>query len=285
MKAGSRQYGELPARDVLVAPWHDVHVDLIGPWKVQVHGMDLYFQALTVIDPVTNLCEIYRIQEKTAYHVGQQLENGWFSRYPRPMRCIHDQGPEFKGESFRTVLTDNGVDDVSTTIKNPRANAICERVHQTIGNVLRTMTYAHPPQDMLAASDMMDACLATAMHATRAVASRALDNISPGALVFQRDMFLDVPLVADIMAITNKRQVVVNETLRRANQSRRNYDYKVNDQVLVRVPDPDKLEARFEGPYSVETVHVNGTLTIQRAPNVIERISIRRVKPYRSPVP
>jgi hypothetical protein len=74
LKGGSRQYGELPPRDVLVAPWHDIHVDLIGPWNVTVHGVDLYFNALTVIDPVTNLLEIYRVQEKSAYHLGQQLE-------------------------------------------------------------------------------------------------------------------------------------------------------------------------------------------------------------------
>ena len=71
--------------NVLFMPWHDIHVDLVGPWKITVHGMDLYFHALTVIDPVTNLLEIYRLQEKSAYYVGQQLENGWFAHYPHPM--------------------------------------------------------------------------------------------------------------------------------------------------------------------------------------------------------
>jgi hypothetical protein len=79
LKVGSRQYGELPPRDVLVAPWHDVHVDLIGPWKVTVNGLDCYFHALTVIDPVTNLLEIYWLCEKTAFHVTQQFENGWLA--------------------------------------------------------------------------------------------------------------------------------------------------------------------------------------------------------------
>lgn len=281
MKGGSRQYGELPPRDVLVAPWHDIHVDLIGPWKITVQGMDLYFNALTVIDPVTNLLEIYRIQEKSSYYVGQQLENGWFARYPRPMRCVHDQGPEFRGSAFTQILENHGVEDVSTTIKNPQANAICERIHQTVGTVLRTLCHVNPPQNMLEASDLMDNCLATAMHATRAVASNATDKIAPGALVFQRDMFLDVPLVADIIAITQKRELAVNESLRKANLQRLNYDYNVNDQVLVKVFDPDKLDPRYEGPYQVLQVHVNGTLTIQRSPNITERISIRRLKPHR----
>jgi transposase InsO family protein len=75
----------------------------------------------------------------------QILRNGWLSRYPRPMRCIHDQGTEFQGSQFRLVLENNGIEDVSITIKNPQANAICERVHQTVGNVLRTMTQTNPP--------------------------------------------------------------------------------------------------------------------------------------------
>jgi Integrase zinc binding domain len=69
LKVRSQQYGELPPRDVLVAPWHKVNVDLIGPRR----------HALTVINPVTNLLEIYRLREKTAVHVAQQFENGWLA--------------------------------------------------------------------------------------------------------------------------------------------------------------------------------------------------------------
>ena len=111
---------------MLYAPWHDIHINLIGPWKITVNGIDLYFHALTVIDPVTNLLEIYRLQEKSAYHVGQQLENSWLAQYPHPVWCIHDQGPEFKGASFQQILTNNGIENKPTTVKNPQSNAICE---------------------------------------------------------------------------------------------------------------------------------------------------------------
>jgi hypothetical protein len=64
-KSGARQYGELPVRDVRVAPWYEVHVDLIGPWKVSVNGIECAFKALTMIDPVTNLVEIVRSVTET----------------------------------------------------------------------------------------------------------------------------------------------------------------------------------------------------------------------------
>jgi hypothetical protein len=77
LKAGSKAYGHLLPREALVAPWYEIQVDLVGPWKITVQGMDLYFNALTIIDPVTNLVEIIRITDKTARHVRMQLENNW----------------------------------------------------------------------------------------------------------------------------------------------------------------------------------------------------------------
>jgi transposase InsO family protein len=91
-------------------------------------------------------------------------------QYPRPIRCIHDAGGEFTGGSLQDELVENnGIKDVPTTIKNPQANAICERMHQTVSHVLRTHLHMHPPQDIASANAIMDyPYLATAMHATRA---------------------------------------------------------------------------------------------------------------------
>ena len=55
-------YGELPSRIADLAPWNAVAVDCIGPWSITLpDGQTLQFNALTCIDPVTNLVEIVRI--------------------------------------------------------------------------------------------------------------------------------------------------------------------------------------------------------------------------------
>ena len=59
----------MPEREAILAPWEEVHVDLVGPWKVQVDNTELEFKALTCIDPVTNLTELIRINNKTSAHV------------------------------------------------------------------------------------------------------------------------------------------------------------------------------------------------------------------------
>ena len=46
------------------------------------------------------------------------------------------------------MLVLNGIEDVTTTVKNPQANAIYEGLHQSISNSLRVMLKAHPPMQL-----------------------------------------------------------------------------------------------------------------------------------------
>ena len=278
-KLVGRGVGELPPREAPLLPWEEVAVDLVGPWPVEVNGRELLFHALTCIDPVTNLVELVRIQNKTAAYVGMKFENEWLARYPNPTKCIFDQGREFIGDGFQRVLRRNGIKPAATTVKNPQANAVCERMHQTVANMLRPLLRARPPQNHEQAADVVDSALATAARATRIALHRQL-QISPGALVYQRDMLLNIPLLADIQTIRDRRQVLIDEQLRQENMRRRSHDYAVGERVLVVAYKPTKLGSRTMGPYTIERVHANGTVTIRRAPTVQERINIRRLRPY-----
>ena len=75
-------YGDLPPRQAPLLPWNEVAVDLIGPWPLDVAGEIVKFDALTCIDPVTNLTELILIHNRTSQHVAQQFENCWLARYP-----------------------------------------------------------------------------------------------------------------------------------------------------------------------------------------------------------
>ena len=90
-------YGMLPPREAPLAPWSEMMIHLIGPWKMKINDEDVYFNALTCIDPVTILVEIIRIENKTAQHGRCKFEEYWLNRYPRPNRCIHDNGGKFMG--------------------------------------------------------------------------------------------------------------------------------------------------------------------------------------------
>jgi hypothetical protein len=71
------------------------------------------------------------------------------------------------------------------------------------------------------------------------------------------------------------------------NAKRISHDYQPNEEVLI-LNETDrisKLAPRASGPYQIIRVHTNGTLTIRRNNN-LQRINIRRVRPYfrRSPL-
>ena len=229
---------------------------------------------------VTNLVELIRIENKSAAHVAAKFNEVWLSRYPRPQRVIHDQGGEFVGWHFQHLLNQHGILDRPITSKNPQANAICERMHQTVGNTLRALQTLNPPAGIHDANHLIDTALANCMYATRTAISGAL-GVSPGAMVFHRDMILDIPVVADLNLIQQKRQALVDERLMQANRKRFSYDYHINDEVLKLEHRPSKLQPRAHGPYRILQVHANGTVTIRLSPTTIERISIRRIKPYR----
>ena len=116
------------------------------------------------------------------------------------------------------------VKDVSSTCKNPQYNSISERMHQTVGNILRTELYINPPLNMIQARDIIDSGLATTMHATRKTIPTTLGS-TPGVLAFSRDMFLNITFIADCQAIQKYCEHYINDNLLLVYLKQRKYDY------------------------------------------------------------
>eukprot|EP00957_Ditylum_brightwellii_P128257 9782080-Ditylum_brightwellii.AAC.1 len=116
---------------------------------------------------------------------------------------------------------------------------------------------------------MINQALATAMHAMQTTIAMMLDG-TPGALAFSRDTFLNIPLIADWKAITSRRKHHVNDNLHCANKKQRQYECASGQKVLKKVHSPTKLGVRTSGPYIIECVYVNGTLSIELHPGVVD---------------
>jgi hypothetical protein len=68
-KLAGHGYGLLSEQEVQIAPWEEVAIDLIGPWKVKVNGQQVEFNALTCIDTALNLVKLICVDNKTAEHI------------------------------------------------------------------------------------------------------------------------------------------------------------------------------------------------------------------------
>ena len=74
---------------------------------------------------------------------------------------------------------------------------------------------------------------------------------------------------------------MIDENLMRQNKKRRYFYYAAGQEILIKAINPSKFEPRAHGPYRIQRVYTNGTIDVLRRENVIERINIRRVIPFR----
>jgi hypothetical protein len=289
-----------------MTPWEALCVDLIGPYTLKgKDGSQIDFMCLTMIDPASSWFEMVELPvmefitpvaetgkkgtkthkknitkgdyfDKTSTMISHLVNKTWFSRYPRCQHIIYDNGSEFKLH-FEALCDSYGIKRKPTSVKNPQATAILERVHQVIATMLRTAEI--DMANSVAPSDI-DTFLTNASWAIRSTYHTVL-KASPGAAIFGRDMLFDIPYIADWSKIGDYRQRQTDLNTARENKSRADYDYKVGDKVLIRKDGIlRKSESRYDSePWTITSVHTNGTIRVERGTKS-ERINIRRVTPY-----
>ncbi len=94
-------------------------------------------------------------------------------------------------------------------------------------------------------------------------------------------MLFHIPFVADWRKIGEHRQSLTNHGNHRENAKRIDYDHKVRDKVLmINKGILRKAESAYgKEPWTITTVHMNGTIKIQRGIKT-ERLSIQRVEQF-----
>ena len=217
-KRKKQKFGKLPPKQVIDKPWEYLCVDLIGPYTLKgKDGSEVDFMCLTMIDPASSWFEMVELPvselppaddktkeayfDKSSAMIGHLVNKCWFSRYPRCKNIIYDNGSEFKLH-FETLCDSYSVTRKPTSIKNPQANAILERVHQVLMGMIRTSEI--DMADSVSVKDI-DAVLTNASWAIRSTYHTVL-KASPGAAVFGRDMLFDIPFIADWNKIGDYRQ-------------------------------------------------------------------------------
>ena len=150
-------------------------------------GKSVYLQAVTMIDPATGWIEIRTVPSPRADLVANQVELAWLTRYPLPNKVIVDRGNEFLAEFREMITNDYGITVKPITSRNPQANAILERVHQTIGNILRTFKVQNMVLDD---KNPWDGILASTMFALRATV-HTTTQYTPAQLIFGRDSIIN----------------------------------------------------------------------------------------------
>ena len=275
-----KKYGWLPPKEAEAIPWDKLCIDLIGPYRIRRKGQpDLICRCVTMIDPATGWFEIHQYDDKRSITVANIAEQEWFSRYPWPTQVTFDRGSEFIGKDFKQMIKrDYGIKGKPITVRNPQANATVERVHQVIGNIIRTFELE---DNYLDEDDPRKGILSATAFAVRSTYHTTLQK-SPGQLVFGRDMIFNIKHEANWEIIKKRKQNLINKNNERENSKRIEHEYKEGDLVMLLRGTENKYEKPYNGPFEIEKVNDNGTVRLT-VNSVTDTYNVRRLYPYIDP--
>ena len=274
-----KKYGHLPPKEAESIPWDKMCIDLIGPYKIRRKGKDnedLVCKCVTMIDPATGWFEIHQYDDKRSITVANIAEQEWLSRYPWPTQVTYDMGSEFIGKDFQKLIKeDYGIKGKPITVRNPQANAIVERVHQVIGNIIRTFELE---TNYLDEEDPWKGILSATAFAVRSTFHTTLQQ-SPGQLVFGRDMIFNIKHTANWDIIRQRKQKLINKNNKNENAKRLKHTYNIGDKVLIKRGTENKYESPYKGPHDILQVNDNGTVRIM-VNSVTDTYNIRNLVPF-----
>ena len=170
--------------------------DCAGHWTVRVkldNGEIVEFKIhiCFMIDACTGWTELATITSASSAKVAKAVEKHWFFSKPRPKTCGHDNGPEFTGYELHELLAKYNCVSMPTTIKNPQANAVVERMHLTFANNVRTKVF-----DIDTWEQDTDNLVQSCAYALRSTVP-SNSHYAPGTLVFGMDMIFRQKIIVD----------------------------------------------------------------------------------------
>ena len=255
-KKHTKKYGHVPEKEAESNPWEVLCVDLIGPYTVPKNRREkLSLWCCTMIDPATGWVEIVEINTKSADEIIKVVDQAWLSRYPWPTKVISDRGGEFMAEFKEELAKGYGINKRTITTRNPQANAVLERVHQTLGNIIRTFSF-----EDLEEEDPWSGILSAAAFSIRANVSTTTEK-SLVQLVYGRDAILNIQHTTDWTRIKKRKQKLIKQNNIRENAKRIKHTYSVGDKILITADhNKPKYDPEYLGPFPIVQVNKNGTV-------------------------
>ena len=115
-------------------PWDTLSIDIVGPLPSDHHHEFL----IVFVDCYSKYTILVPSSNHTASAVSEALMRHVIPYFGTPRRLLSDCGREFIGAIWTKLLRSLGIQQVLTSPYHPEGNAINERSHWTLNNMLRT---------------------------------------------------------------------------------------------------------------------------------------------------
>ena len=262
-KTNSRKV-PLMERQVMSEPFEVLAFDLVGPFPPAKYG---YRYVLTAICMGSKWPEAIPLKAQTAKAVASGMVEV-FARTGIPLQLLSDQGSQFLGSLVKHLCRDLRIDQLKTAPYHPECNGVVERMHGTLGPMLRKASQR--------GLDWVEQ-LPFALFALRSAPNKDT-GFSPYQLVYGHRVRTPLDVLHQGWAelefgeleteewsdwLVERLEVwhdLVRERGKKASGSRKalydkstvNRTLEVGDQVMCRIPGLiGKLEESWHGPYKV----------------------------------
>ena len=177
-------------------------------------------------------------------------------------------------EMIKLIENEYNLELCRITTRNPQANSIIERVHQTIGNMVQMFSYKELDKE-----DPWMGILSAVAFGVRAMV-HTTTRATPSQLVFRRDAILVVPHVVDWEYVRKRKEKLIKKNNQKQNKNRMSHKYRIEDLVLLKGDFRKKfgLEA-YSGPLRLIEVLSNGMVCATDG-TVTDTDNIRNIHPY-----
>ena len=236
-------------------PWDLLSVDVVGPLPYTKEG---YRFILSIIDCFSRYTILVPLKDHTAKSVSKALYEHVIAYFGVPRGILSDRGREFTGKVWEEMLQLLDVQPHRTSPYYPQGNGLIERMHRTLGNVLRSKLIERNDKEWTLYLPGIMMILNEAPHETH--------GYSPNQVVCGHRVRLPVDLiwpntmnsggVTDFVRQLHRRMAKVRKETGPINQREGTgkNPFREGDKILVvqrKHERENKLEPTWKGPYVV----------------------------------
>ena len=175
------------------------------------------------------------------------------------------------------IANDHGILRNSISIRNPQANDIKKRAHQTIGNIICTFNIQQMDLDN---ENPYEGVLSSTVFTIRSTVHISTQH-TPSQLVFSRDAILNINQEANWQLIKQCKQALINKGNQKDNCYRQSHVYHTKDKVLLKNAWKTMFNKHiYIGPYTVTEAWNNGTVDAHIG-NIIDTNNLRNITPFK----
>jgi len=268
-------------------PLEIVSVDLMGPLPRSQGGCKYI---LAVLDVFSKYIKLYPLRRATTDTIVKRLVQEYIPTVGLFQKILTDNGTQFTSSKWEKIMTGLKVKILHTTTYHPESNPV-ERANREIGRLLRT--YCHRQHtNWLKWLDNVAYWINHTTHTTT--------GYTPNFIMFKEQTKLSLTkLVAfpktegddkppDLVQIVIKRAQKKAEIRNTYKDKEKKFpQYNIGDQVLIKEhrlssaedKETHKLFLIYHGPYIIQKIHNNNTVTVEVRGNY-QTVNFKNIKKY-----